>query len=228
MFRAGSSRAIIVFGFAVSLAILSSGCGASETSNGTGPIAPAEFGHLSPLAKEVLKDKLVTDAELSAGTQGYKDCLTTAGITWSLSDPARVQPGTIATTYIVPEGANNGEEVLAAFEVEENRCRSQVAPIEDVWTLQHQPSDQQLIAAKATFVDCVYRAGLRIAPGATFDEAGSAFSEYFDQPGSRPDDISEKDRYQALEACASAIQQSVIVAPPGVEQALAELDTSGW
>ena len=79
--------------------VQSSGASQNTTINDTNPYA-AEFRKnyeqaTNPLAKAILKDGVITEAEIIEFADGYAACMADYGITWSLN----VKDGTTSSTY---------------------------------------------------------------------------------------------------------------------------------
>jgi hypothetical protein len=218
--------AVLVIALTVSPLVVA--CGQSSTSSATGPSLGAKALHgLTPFEKKALKDKIVTVAELMASAQAYKECLTASHVDFDTSSADNLGPSGIQTVITVPPGTANPDSVADKLTAKAHACRDQVSAVEDVWVLQHQASQADIDKAKDNFVSCVRNAGLALSAGATYEDAADAAKRLLQGGRGNPATPSGREAV-AVGDCLAGITQSAEVALPGLQQALASLNTAGW
>ena len=204
------------------------GCG-SPAATGSTSLGAQALRNLTPFEKKVLKDKTVSVAELMQATQVYTECLTAKQVGFEHGDPSDLGPSGIQTLITVAPTVPNPDAVAAALTAKAHACLDSVAAVEDVWLLQHQLSQSDLDKAKSVFVRCVRAAGVPLAAGATFDDAGTAARKLLkDATGELDPSTAKGSEVVAIGGCMSSITQSSQVALPGLQQALDALDTRAW
>jgi hypothetical protein len=186
--------------------------------------------NLSPFEKRVLKDKKVTLAELLEATQVYEECLTANNINFQQTSATDLGPSGVATLITVPANVKDPDAYDAEMQNKAYTCQDPVSAVEDVWVLQNQASQAQIDKAEKDYVACIRNAGISLPAGATFTQAGSAAKSFVQSlSGNEVDPTSALGIEQtAVSNCMASIAQTSTVALPGLSQALAALNTSGW
>ena len=212
--------------------LLLTSCTASNAGSGAGGLSlgAKALKNLTPFEKRVLKDKKVTVAELVESTQIYVECLDALHFDHEVNDPSVLGPSGIEYGYEIPKGVQDQDAYSNKMELRADSCRNSVEAVEDVWVLQNQASQSDIDKAKREFVPCVRRAGVTLAPDATFEQAGLAAKKQMTDNASQEIDpqSSAGKAMLALESCMDSIGKESVVALPGLEQALKSLNTSSW
>jgi hypothetical protein len=184
-----------------------------------------ELQHLSPVEKRVLKDKVVTSAELGESTRVYIECLDANKLGHQVVDDD-LGPSGILVDFEVTANVKSSDED-ASMDAKARTCLGEVSAVEAVWMLQNQPSQSDIEKAQNDFVACMRRAGVSLSPNATMADAGAAARQLIS--GGHVDASTPRGRQlAAVSECLTTITRSTQLALPGLDQALKSLDTSGW
>lgn len=212
-------------GVAVALAIVigvffATGCSNTQGS-GDHSLGAQALQNLSPFEMRVLKDKHVSQAEFDESMQVYTECLTAAGLKYHIqSDQAGMGAVQVTGTGAPSMGSDSAME----------RCVHQVDAVQEVWILQNHVSASDVDKLQAKFISCLRGAGLSIKDGASFADAENAVSQF---TNSLPEHYDNNSPDGIIAGKADTCQQdyySVSGAQPlpGLQEALDNLDTSGW
>lgn len=127
-------RRFAAIAVAAMVTVLAAGCATAQPDPNS-HLGAAALQNLSQFEKRVLADKHVTDAELGEAVQVFTDCLTKAGIAYS------IQPGQVGLRSVLMHGSVTDEaertQQLADHDAKMNRCIDQVSAVDNVWILQN-------------------------------------------------------------------------------------------
>jgi len=213
--------------------LVCAGCAVRLPAN-LSPVATGEYSptyrlqHLTPFAKQVLKDKVVDLRELLEATQHREQCLTAHGVDWfQQTDPdGYLGPASVWYSVSVPTTTPDASAVVSAQDKAGSGCVTEDSIIESVWILQHPVTTRQVTDAKKNFASCLSGAGVPVPAHATFTAANKAFQSYVAQHL----DQGPGDATLATALDCAVVPQSPegVIAPPGLKEALSSLDTTNW
>jgi hypothetical protein len=184
-----------------------------------------ELQDLSPVETRVLKDKVVTSAELGDSTDVYIECLDAKKLGHQVVDDD-LGPSGILVDFSVSASVKSSDEDVAMYG-KAKECLDEVSAVEAVWILQNQPSQSDIEKAQNDFVACVRLAGVSLDPNATMADAGAAARQLIS--GGHVDVSTPHGRkVAAVSECLTTLTRSTQIALPGLDQALKSLDTGGW
>lgn len=211
-------RAVAALSLVIGVLVVT-GCGSSQGASGQS-LGAQVLQNPSPFEMRVLKDKHVTQAEFDESTQIYIECLKAAGL------QVEIQPdgAGIARVWAKGTGApssNSGNPV--------EKCAHQIDAVQNVWVLQSHVSASDIDRMQAQLVSCLRDAGLPIKDGSTFNDAERALSDFMASLGSYDDNSPQGVTADKAGTCQQDYQGVSGAQPlPGLQEALDQLDTSGW
>lgn len=183
-------------------ALLASAC--SSESGDREPTDLGTFDNLTPLARDVLKDKQVTLAEYQGAVNDTIKCLENNG--FSIEDK-RVNSRTgfvsFGTGHDVPLGSTENPEIDRL----EGECQQRSMPVQVAFLIQNLPSAEERAAAPGILNTCLEAAGFALE-GRSPNEAIRAAQANVHDP-----------RRGAAQACARNYYDSIVNVSPQVAEA---------